>query len=1293
MLEPNESEITLDIVEEACKSDYFSDEEVKIDRPSSESGFLSKRKPEDIISEVKKTRVSEDNSSKMSTANDSQTNSEFVRAGSVTSDNSDEFVDASDVLMEPPPPQEKKPISPTDEANSCAIKNSVASDTFKCNIFEPEVPKVKDNKFIKRLPTFADDPLERFNSSAIRRGLVKDAETFKPIDFNFDFNPSDKDKNEAKGENKTVKKVKLNRSKFVPAERSKFSDESSSDSNSRFNVSSSTSPAKSDSPVESKERNFKSVNVEKVEDKIVKLPIVEKISSPKETALGSVSSTVPVISMAAPAANLSTPTISVTPPASVDSTSTVVTFVTPTVSAPAPVIAFVKSNTQGDIVPDINLECDISSDSTKDESLINVNIVPEPPTDAISKKVSHTHNQSSPQTVIDEGENVCDEKLIEVAEIPISSLDDEPVQKIDQMQPEIIEPESENENLLPTADENIPEELNNESTDELVADPIQMKTDLPQEPAELSHQVEDEPCQKSNDNLPREMETEPQSIVTEPEVSETQPLIVSQIESESFEAESVSEANVVLEPEPSIVQDPSDSTPERMPIEETKNSISDFAPEPETVEKVSSVKPLVPNYEPKPSVEKSDNVDEIDLTSDTEDLVDDKAELEESNEESEGEIEEEEEEEDEVEVIHEEEVYLDDRIPTMIGSKVKSPPPQVVPHRVQSDEVMEIDDEDDEPIEVAKAPAKTISRESRRPRRTPSIENIEDIPMDIDESEPVSQSSAVNQLQKPKELSKLEQALIGKPLKKLEIQIPVVSDDISNEIHEAAAERTENEENKEKIKLHLSLQGDKVSIKKGPLDTPTGLVRVKRQYRKRRLENMDGEFGAKSADKTYKLRNRTVKKDEEEDTPQAQVTQNNGTVEVINVSERPIEVCSEFKPPTDRYSAEPVTIDLDDVDSPPTAKIQPIKLKISKNSNITIECGEKSRESGEKSVEDARKKDTIPNYMEKAATAWSGPDLQRVERLLKESNITITPVISKDAPPPQTPQPALKPMLASIKDKPAAQVPTFSTPSVSATVSLQTTTAALTPITKDKPEDKDSSADEMPSSPNDQTQNSTASSDREDQRRFSIQSDDSDVTTVSDKLIDVRSEIRKKLASAEKRKQEARDSNDSESELSDSKPKSKVPDLLPINFPTPEMLQSLANSMNASSTNGESDGKKAEIDPAFLPLLQTLPKKRGRPTKAMVAAREALKQSQEVALESLRQLASQKSAEGGDLMAHFPIPLFDISDPENPFKGKDDLMVEFFQFFFFKSSIYFSNFFQRIAFFFMSLLILLLITP
>lgn len=527
------------------------------------------------------------------------------------------------------------------------------------------------------------------------------------------------------------------------------------------------------------------------------------------------------------------------------------------------------------------------------------------------------------------------------------------------------------------------------------------------------------------------------------------------------------------------------------------------------------------------------------------------------------------------------------------------------------------------------------------------------------------------------EPSKLEQALKGKiesfhlSTKKIEPSPPREPDSSNSEMLKPITSSNESSESKENIKLHLSVQGNRVSIKKNkiaPVQSTTE-PRVKRQYRKR-VKIVSAEGAAKSNEKSYKLRTRGKKTAQNKDS--TELKSNEKVREIL------LDDTKNVKKLCDNTLNSPVTVEINRIQetirSNVTGKVQPIKLKISKNPSVTIECtskyspvtiekigGTEKSDVSEKiagMLEEVRKKDlSVPNYMEQAASAWSGPDLQRVERLLKESNITITPVMSSKDISHQSSNSILKPMLTAAKEKSIQKI---------VSTSLSTSSASITSVLNDSNEENGSESQQSKSRNLNVILQPLDIGEQLHRWKITKPSSGMNITPIpsstNGKQVDVKSEIRKKIASAERRKQET---SDSDIEIiNDTKLKAvkSIPDLLPISFPASESTpQALA------TPNTENEFEQSMVRNSMSPIFPVLtppifPKKRGRPTKAMVAARNAYKQSQE-AFENFRQQnlqigqdGLQTPGENGNL-SHFMIPLFDITEPvdktpETPTKGK-----------------------------------------
>lgn len=242
---------------------------------------------------------------------------------------------------------------------------------------------------------------------------------------------------------------------------------------------------------------------------------------------------------------------------------------------------------------------------------------------------------------------------------------------------------------------------------------------------------------------------------------------------------------------------------------------------------------------------------------------------------------------------------------------------------------------------------------------------------------------------------------------------------------------------KENLKLHLSVQGNRVSIKKNvaaeSVIAPTPDIasvpapvadaevpppRVKRQYRKRPKPTIDPAL--LTEEKCYTLRTRNTKNPPEEVTPKKTKGRKSAatiaaeaaalTVAPFEPTSQPITLAKKEKIPREPSLSVTVEIDSSPEKKVTTAagKVKPIRLKI-KNPGVTVECTSKYSpvtiekiggpakgavsENIADILEEARKKESQTAISHEQLT-WSGTDLQRVERLLKESNITITPVSS-----------------------------------------------------------------------------------------------------------------------------------------------------------------------------------------------------------------------------------------------------------------------------------------------------------
>jgi hypothetical protein len=334
--------------------------------------------------------------------------------------------------------------------------------------------------------------------------------------------------------------------------------------------------------------------------------------------------------------------------------------------------------------------------------------------------------------------------------------------------------------------------------------------------------------------------------------------------------------------------------------------------------------------------------------------------------------------------------------------------------------------------------------------------------------------------------------------------------------------------------------------------------------------------------------------------------------------------------------------------------VQPIKLKISKNANVTIECTSKydvcsasDEVAGEPMnvnekivgiLEEARKKEVpSPNHVENVPVAWSGTDLQRVERLLKESNITITPVAGGRDDISQ-PVSVLEPILNS-KEKLNLLTPLKGVESE--------ITSSISPISEDAEVLKNTN---IPLKLDDD--------DRPDSWKMmtpcqnELNSLSIPATSSTSKPVDVKSEIRKKIASVEKRKQDI-----------------NIPEIESVNVLQPQKTQALVanfslpltdvpmtencgieNLMQQTGIDSESDiHMTPDPSPTSTPIVQKtpqaklpnlpvdlFPKKRGRPTKAMVAAREAYRQQQE----ELEKIKKEQMLASGEKFRQFVLDVF-----------------------------------------------------
>lgn len=468
------------------------------------------------------------------------------------------------------------------------------------------------------------------------------------------------------------------------------------------------------------------------------------------------------------------------------------------------------------------------------------------------------------------------------------------------------------------------------------------------------------------------------------------------------------------------------------------------------------------------------------------------------------------------------------------------------------------------------ADKKSMKNDQHTPVEVSISDKITNEPMEVD----VEEASAKTVSEVP---SKLEQALTRKlrGVKKVETAA-VVSTCLQevSEIDKTAPEAQPKEPPpvKENLKLHLSVQGNRVSIKKSitaeaivaPLpetallpspaaDPEVPPPRVKRQYRKRPKPTIDPAL--LTEEKSYTLRTRTTKNPPEDLTPKktkgrksAAVVAAAATATTVTVPEQtPLPVISTLpkKEKVPREAPLPVTVE---IDSPPdkkvttAGKVRPIRLKI-KNPGVTIECTSKyspvtiekigGPEKGAMSenivdiLEEARKKES-QTIISQEQPAWSGTDLQRVERLLKESNITITPVssaspLSSAEPVSPSPNSILKPILSAVKEKSARKL-LHKAPSVSPSSSSTIGAASITPIYGDS---KDTSADSSFARNLNVILKPLDFEEQLSHWKISKPGREMDVTRIPSPVadqqkhqpVDVKLEIRKKIASSERRRQ------------------------------------------------------------------------------------------------------------------------------------------------------------------------------